>query len=429
MEKKSKPTSKLGVILAYEFKKMTMNKAFVIVTLLGPLLMAAVSILPSLIAMKTMDRSHDKLRIGVFAPDARSRANAELSLLPAFVKRGWTATLSSDEAALRASTLGKALDGYVALPATFPLEDPAQGVRWYAKGSTDVSVSSLVSDAVSSVMVSARLALANVDEVYARSLVRPVPVTTFKLSATDSGADRTDAGDFIGMMATALAFCLMIYMTVLLYGQQIGRSVVAEKSSKIVDVLLSSVRTEDLLFGKLLGIGLAGLVQYAVWISFGSVALGVFGQSGLAAASAIPDNLGPDKVALLVLFFLGGYLLYSSVYAACGAASEDDQHMAQLAMPLLIVLMIPMLMLQVFIQRPDSLLTVALSYVPFTAPMVMLIRALVSPVPLYEIALSLSLLALTVALTIRIAAKVFRVGIVMTGRNFTFRDVAAWIRA
>ena len=352
----AKNQSKMAVVLAYEFKKMVWNKTFIITTILGPFFLAAITILPSLIAIKSMDRSNQRLNVGVYAPDETSRANAELLIVPAFRRMGWNASVSSDEPVLKAAVLGKSMDGYLRIPSSFPFESPTGELGWYSKSVTDLGVFSAIENQVSDIMVSARLMKAGADETYVRSLVKPVSIPVYKLSST-TGEDgkKTGTGDFLGVMFTCLGFCMLIYMTVILYGKEIGRSVVAEKSSKIVDILLSSVRSEDLLYGKLLGIGFAGLLQYAVWIGFTLAILNVVGP---AFHMQIPVIIGMDKFGWLVLFFIGGYLLYSSLYAACGAASEDEQHMAQLAMPIIFLLLIPMVMLQAFIQQPDSLLAV-----------------------------------------------------------------------
>ena len=174
------------------------------------------------------------------------------------------------------------------------------------------------------------------------------------------------------------------------------------------------------------GIGLAGLLQYSIWISFAILTINVVGP---IVGFSLPISLSFDKFVLLLVFFLGGYLLYSAVYAACGAASEDDQHMAQLSMPLIILLIIPMVMLQFFIQQPDSLVAVIFSYFPFTSPMVMLLRTLVSDISIWAVLLSIGILVISIMLMTRLAAKIFRTGILMNGKNFTFKDIALWVRS
>jgi len=427
MEKHTpKKQSKISIVLAYEFKKMVWNKTFVLTTLLGPLLLAAITVLPSLVAMKSLDRSGQRLNVGVYAPDEKSGANAESLIAPVFGRMGWNTRVSSDETALKDAVLAKSLDGYLRIPSSFPDESPSGDLGWYSKSVTDISVSSAIEDKVSDIMVSARLVKANADERYIRSLVKPVSVPVYKVSSlAGEESKKTGTGDFIGIMITSLAFCMLIYMTVILYGKEIGRSVVSEKSSKIIDILLSSVRSEDLLYGKLLGIGFAGLLQYAVWIVFAVTILNVVGP---AIHLQIPVVIGMDKFGWLVLFFIGGYLLYSSLFAACGAASEDEQHMAQLAMPVIFLLIVPMVMLQAVIQQPDSIFAIVFSYFPFTSPMVMMIRILVSPIPVWNILISLGILAASVMGVVVLAARIFRVGIQMSGKNFSFKDIATWIK-
>jgi ABC-2 type transport system permease protein len=414
------------VVLAFEFRKMAANKAFILTTLLAPVLLAAIIAVPAILTAKSMDRSKANLKIGVYVADGDAKERAERFLDPVFSGRGWTPTLIDGEAECKAKVLDGSLDGYLTLPADFPYGESTAGLGWYTKSSTDIGAASAVGKAVSDVLVSARMEKAGVDEKAIRALTAPVDVPSFRLSAKEGNSGKkTDENDFLGTLFIGMAFALIIYMTVLLYGQQIGRSVVADKSTKIVDVLLSSVRTEELLFGKIAGIGLAGIVQYAVWILWGVIATGVAGALNPATSAGV----GADKLLLLGAFFIGGYLLYSSLYAACGSASEDDQHMAQLAMPLIVILMIPIFILQGVIQQPDSPLSVALSYIPFTSPTIMPVRALAGNVAGWEIALSLAILALTVFAMIKVAAKIFRIGIRMSGKNFSLKDIARWIAA
>lgn len=420
-------SGKLWVVLVYEFKKMAFNKTFVILTILGPFLFAAISILPSFVAMKTMDRSKDALKVGVFLESEQVLPVAEKLLFPAFEERGWTLYLSDDKEELRSKVLDKSLEGFLIVPVGFPSEESLLSLGWYSKSTTDIGVFDLIEDALTSIVINQRILNSGLDEIYLRSLSVGVTLPVYKVSETiGEDGKSTNQGDFIAAMLTSVAFCMLIYMTVLLYGQQVGRSVVAEKSSKIVDVLLSSISSEKLLYGKLLGIGLAGIIQYAVWISFAVIIIHVVGP---LVNFVLPIEISSDKYVLLLLFFVGGYLLYSSIYAACGAASEDDQHMAQLSMPILLFLIVPIILLQYFIQQPDSLLTICLSYFPFTSPMVMLMRTLVTEVSLWSVMLSLLILGVTIMLMTRLAGKIFRTGILMTGKNFTFKDIALWIKS
>ncbi len=427
-------SGKLAVVFRYEFLKMAKTKTFLVTTLLGPFLIVAVAVLPSIIAMKTMDRSHDVLQIGLLSRgEAEARVMADI-LAPAITAKGWNYRVSADEAALRADTLSGDLDGYLKLPEGFPSDaafSNPEGERpfgWFSKNGADLFVFDAVKGLVSSAVVSERLAGAGVEESWARSLLAPVDLPVYRLNegSADGGAAENTEDAFLTTLLTGVFFCMIIYMTVLLYGQQTGRSVVAEKSSKIVDILLSSARAEDILFGKILGIGLAGLVQYAAWGCISAAALALLGP---VFGVTLPVTVGIGSFAWLAAFFVAGYLLFASFYASFGAASEDDQHMAQLSMPVIFVLVIPMVMMQAFIQRPDSPVAVVLSYVPFTSPMVMMIRLSVGAASVAEGLASLAVLAASVIGSGFLAAKIFRTGLLMSGKNFNFKDIAGWLRA
>ena len=135
-----------------------------------------------------------------------------------------------------------------------------------------------------------------------------------------------------------MIFSLMIYMSVLLYGQMIGRSVVMEKSSKVVDVLLSSVKPSELMMGKIFGVGLAGILQYGIWIL---MALAAAFVAQLALGFELPEQLALKNFIYLGVYFILGYVLYGALFAAAGSASEDEQHLGQLSLPIILFLVVP----------------------------------------------------------------------------------------
>ena len=218
---------------------------------------------------------------------------------------------------------------------------------------------------------------------------------------------------------------MMIYMTVLLYGQLIGRSVVQEKTSKTVEIMLSSLSPRELMFGKILGLGIAGLIQYGVWFGMG-IALITF--IGPALNVQMPQAISVNNFVWLIVFFILAFFLYGAGYAAMGAAAEDEHHLGQLALPLIIFLIIPMVMISPMIMNPNSPFVVILSYFPMTAPIVMLVRILVHMPPLWEIALSLGIIISSVIGAGFLGAKIFRVGILMYGKRPKLTEVLHWIR-
>jgi len=222
-----------------------------------------------------------------------------------------------------------------------------------------------------------------------------------------------------------MSFVMLLYMTTLLYGQMIGRSVVTEKTSKTVEIMLSSVSPRELMFGKILGLGLAGLLQYGIWVS---IALVLTRLAGPLLGIAVPASVTPGNMAWLVTFFVLAFFLYASLYAALGAAAEDEQHLGQLAWPVLIFLIVPLVMISSFVSNPGSPLSVALSLFPMTSPIVMLIRVLIAPPPLWQVALCLAILVASIYLAAAAAARIFRTGILLTGKRARLGEILKWLR-
>jgi ABC-2 type transport system permease protein len=218
---------------------------------------------------------------------------------------------------------------------------------------------------------------------------------------------------------------MMLYMTILLYGQAIGRSVLNEKLSKTVEIMLSSVNPRELLVGKIIGKAAASILQYAVWILMAMVFLNIVGP-----LVNVEVNLagGASTYFYLVSFFLLAFLLYSTVYAALGAASEDETHLGQLAWPVILFLVLPMIMIGSMATSPDGILPRVLSIFPLTAPIVMFQRLMVGNPATWEVILSVGLLIASIIAIAMLAAKIFRIGILMTGKRYTLREIVRWLR-
>jgi ABC-2 type transport system permease protein len=298
---------------------------------------------------------------------------------------------------------------------------------YYSRNTGDMYVNSLLESVLSDIVVSSRLASRGLDAAEVRSMMQSVSLSLFEISETGGESREADGvQSYLMALLIPVCFAMMIYMTVLLYGQMIGRSVVEEKSSKIVDVLLSSLKPSELMMGKIFGVGLAGLLQYAVWIGFALAGILVIGP---VFNFTIPVQLSLANFVYLLIFFLLGYLLFGACYAAIGSASEDEQHMGQLSMPFIILLIIPIMMITSIVQNPQSGIAMVFSLFPLTAPICMLARATTGSVPFWQIAASIALLAGTIVLVIMLAAKIFRTGILMNGKSFSFKDIATWLRA
>jgi len=235
-----------------------------------------------------------------------------------------------------------------------------------------------------------------------------------------------ESGKNVGMnLAISGVFFFLIYMSIFIYGAYIMRGVLEEKNNRIVEVIVSSVRPTTLMLGKILGIGLVGLTQYAVWAC---LALGVT-LPGAAAVMGMKDGIPHIPVGTIgafVLFFLLGYFLYSSLYAALSAPFNTEQEAQQfILIPGLMLILTSTTWFFAF-NQPNGTLATVLSFFPFTAPLMMFMRISVQTPPLWQIATSVALLVATIVAVAWFAGRIYRVGILMYGKKPTLPEIFRW---
>ena len=221
-------------------------------------------------------------------------------------------------------------------------------------------------------------------------------------------------------------------MTVIFYGQIILRGVIEEKSSRVVEIVLSSLRPFQLMAGKILGIAAVGFTQYAIWALFGIAATKYSGKvvsRFFPAATDFPIPTIPAYIFVyFIIFFVLGYFLYGTLYAGIGSMVNNEKEAQQLVMPVTMFLVVPIMLMMFVIKSPDSSVSVILSLIPFFAPILMLLRISVLLPPFSQIAASIVLLILTTILMIWISAKIYRVGILMYGKRPSFSQIIKWMR-
>ena len=233
----------------------------------------------------------------------------------------------------------------------------------------------------------------------------------------------------------ALAGSLLLYMALLLYGGQIQRAIMEEKSGRIVEVIISSMRPWEFLLGKIVGVGAVGLLQLGVWIGFVMVlALAALPALPVVAAM-LPDSFsvaevlpGLAQIAFFAVCFVLGYLMYASIFAAVGALNSNETEAQQMMWPVILVAMVPMMTLGPVLDDPRGSLAVWLAQVPFFSPVLMFARVAAGAAALWEVALSLVLLVLGVLGMAFVAGKIYRVGILMQGKRPTLPEVWRWVR-
>jgi ABC-2 type transport system permease protein len=413
-------SAKLWAIVKREYVERVRTKAFVIGTILGPLLMAAMMIVPQLAA-----RSKGKpLRVAVVDATGELREAVETALREARVdgrarfdvQPGGTGAPDTAEAALKKAVVEGRIDGYLALPA-----DAVAGATasYYGRSVSNRIDLRTMERTVSAVLIGRRLASAGLDPTRVKDLTRALDMKTIRLSEK---GEREDQG---AAMTLALILLMILYVSILMWGQTVLTSVIEEKTSRVVEVMAAGVPSTTLLLGKLLGVGGAGLTQFLVW------SLSLLGIS-LAATGPIGSFTMPEVTPLMlvsfVAFFLLGFLFYAALYAAIGACVNTVQEAQSLVFPVMLPIILALVSFPAVLESPEGPLAVTLSMIPGMSPLIMFLRIVVLTPPLWQIALSIVLLALGILAVVWIAARVYRVGILMYGKRPTFPEILRWIR-
>jgi ABC-2 type transport system permease protein len=251
-------------------------------------------------------------------------------------------------------------------------------------------------------------------------VLNPVKVESVRI---ERGREAKGSGS--GRFLEIVVMVMLIYVAVLLYGISVMRSVLEEKTSRIIEVLLSSASSTELMTGKLLGVGAVGLTQIVVW----TVMAGVIALPSLAAQPNFSElQISPLVMISFVLYFLFGYLLYSTMYATIGAITTTEQEGQQLQFLIVMPLVLSVFMLMPVLRTPDSAVVVWLSMVPFFAPIVMYARIVVQTPPIWQIALSLLLMVATIAGLVVLCARIYRIGVLIYGKRPTLPEIVKWLK-
>jgi ABC-2 type transport system permease protein len=437
-------SSRMVPIIKREFTQAVGSKAFVIGTVLGPLLMAAIFGAQFLIIAKggggaqkvaILDASGRDL-----APRIEQMVQERAAAMPSFMARAsyefesQQATPDEHEALHQQMTqrvLARQLDGFLWLP---PEALDGQGIRYEGTNATNSQVMSEIRQGVQRVVQSERLRAEGIDEARLGDALQPVSIDVARTGEDCASGNVTAAK----LMAFAMAFA--IYIMVIMWGQAIMMSVQEEKRDRIVELIVSSVRAKDLLFGKVVGIGGAGVLQLTVWVitavlllTYGTVAAAAMGASdtlvqALAQGTMLPRM--PISLAVtFVLFFAGGFFLFATLFAVIGAVVTNTQEAQQFVFPVLLPFILGFFIAMPAADNPNSTLAIAGSLIPFTSPMVMPVRAAVGGLEWLQVIGSLALLFGTAAFIVWLAAKIYRIAIFATGQKPTASEIMRWMRA
>lgn len=414
--------SRLWPLVKREYLERVRTKAFVIGTVLGPLLMGALTIIPGLL----MSRGGKPLRIAVLdvggqlaIPVQAALAEKQLNGQNRFIiAPAGPGSAEEREKRLKEDVLGGKLDGYLVLPEDALSKSEAS---YYGKNVSNMVDLGMMDGVVEQTLVGLRLNAAGIPPERVQEVTRPLDMKKIRVSTTGDREDR-GASTFL-----ALILLMILYATVLMWGQLLLTSVIEEKTSRVVEVMASAVSPLHLLAGKLLGVGAAGLTQFLVW-ALSLFAVSISGASMMAAMGGgkLPE-ISPLLIGGLVVYFLLGFFLYSAMFAAVGASVNTSHEAQSLAFPVMMPLIAAVMVFPVVLQAPDGPLSTVLSLIPFFTPLLMFLRIAVLTPPIWQIVLSVVLTSLTIAGVLWVAARIYRVGILMYGKRPTFPEIIKWV--
>jgi ABC-2 type transport system permease protein len=416
---------KVWAVIRREFVERVRTRWFWIGTILGPLLMVGIIGFQLLLAGRGAGVRRMTVVDGTTTEFGVWLTVQLQSAVPRFhVTR--TAAGPGVADTLMAQVEAKAIDGFL-------LVDDAmldQGKAEY-RGSNVSSVADMeqLESTLRRLVFAARLERRGIDTLVVQQAQIPIHLIQSKVSGGKLTGESGRQSFFTGF-----GMAVLLFVVILMYGVNVMSSVLEEKTTRVVEVLVSSLRPFQLMVGKVVGAGAVGLVQLTVWIGSAKVLGGVGQRLASSTAGATPvgfqfPHIPAATFAVFALYFLLGYFLYAAIYAAVGAMSNTEAEARQAQVPVQLVLMIPYLSFFAILNDPSSELAVWMTLIPFWSPIAAPVRWGARPIPPIELALSLVILLATVIGVTWVAARIYRVGILMTGKRPNLKELVRWVRA
>lgn len=436
--------SKLSLIIKREFIAKVRNKSFIVMTFLSPLLFVGIAVFVSYLASMKADTKqiavHDET--GLFVADfmAKNKKDSEYQYLDLSVL---------DVKALKDSITQERFEGVLQIPKTASIAELDKKIQFISNDSPSITFIEEVQDILDKKITQLNFQSAKLDTVAIHKAQSNISISLSKASGEESLKGLNEIKIAIGG-----AFGYLIMMFIVIYGNMVMRSVIEEKTNRIIEIIISSVKPFHLMMGKIIGTSLAGILQFLIWAIIG---LGLF----LGASLFFGVNLGPTSkvppevmqaaqheiastaqlyiaelwnlpigtlLTCFVIYFIGGYFLYSSFYAAIGAAVDNETDSQQFLLPIIMPLILGVYIgFFTVINDPHGTVATIFSIVPLTSPIVMLMR-IPFGVPLWQILLSMVLLFGTFLLVVWFASKIYRVGILMYGKKPSWKELYKWLK-
>ncbi len=426
---------KVFVVFKREYLERVRSRWFLVATFLGPVFMAAIIVLPTLLAARTKSSSNvanvivlDATGTGLGARVARALVAGDSGRGTPQVVQVAAAGLAAAEDRATQTVMHRGAEGYLVLDSA---TIAGTGAQYAGRNATSLADVSNLTATVRKSLLDIRLENAgiNPDSVAALTSVK-LSLQTNKI--TDKGRE---AGGGMASIVFGYAIAFILYMMIALYGQNMLRGVLEEKTTRVAEVVVSSVKPDQLLAGKILGIGAVALTQVFVWVvcavalfAFGVQAATAFGGPQVAAAGIKMPTVSLGVGLALLLFFVLGFMFYTSLFAAVGAMVSNQEDVQQAQWPVMIPLIAGIIFMGPVIANPSSTIAKVVSWVPFTAPIVMPLRMALIPIPWPELLATLAGLAAACWAAIWVSARIYRVGLLMYGKRPSFDELVKWIR-
>jgi len=415
---------KIWTLIKREYKEAVYKKSFLIMTMITPLLMIAMGVVPSLlISLET----EEEVKINIIDQsqfiypqlvqtllDTMENGNQKYLLSEIVAKsENMTDVLQEQKSLIKKEEINALL--------VIPQDIVTEGeLEFYSKNVANFDLNRVLRSNMSKIVIDHRLNQSGLDPVVINDLTKGLHMTTIKITKSGKESER----GFLDEYFSTFIFILILYMTLIFSGSAIMRSIIQEKTSRIIEVLLGSANPFQLMAGKIIGQGSVGLTQYVIWSVFG-ILLVLYGGNVMPLSEKY-FSFSPTIFIYFILFYLLGYLFYAALFSAIGAITNSDQESQQLIFPVIMFLIVPLMMLGVLVKNPDSTLITTMSMIPFFSPIMMFGRINISNPPFIEVAGSILILIVSIIFLIWVVSKIFRVGILMYGKRPSLPEIIKW---
>lgn len=410
-----------------EFLSRVKTKGFIFGTFVAPLLMVCMIVLPGVL-MQMSPEAETSITVADFTGKLKPYLEEDISenhngkdnaLYRITDVQADSSILDSLKLKMNSEILGGKTTVFLVIPSNVFENNQFE---LYSKNIGNFQLNESLNGMVTAVVSKVRLSESGMDAELVKKLSQRVRARTFKVA--ESGA-KEESGEMAFILSYIMVF--MLYMVLIFYGMFVMRGVIEDKSSRVVEILLSSAKPHEIMTGKILGIGGAGFAQITVW-GISILLITLFGASFATAAKIPLPSVSGWTIVAFVAFFMVGYILYASLYAALGSMGNSESEMQNLQWPAMAPLIFAMIIMMAIVRNPDGTMAVVLSMIPFFSPMLMFLRISLHAAPLSQIIICLALCILTIVFMIWLTGRIFRIGILMYGKRPTLPEVLKWIR-